>query len=106
MNLSGDETDLIAAQHLRDMARAIVRTDLATLRASLAAEPLSRRLRKRVVAGAVDTAQSGIELALENRALLAVTLAAAIGWLFRKPIGGLAHSGWMWLERWRASRHH
>ncbi len=104
MSLSADEADLIAAQRLRDMARAIVRTDLATLRESLAAEPLSRRLRNRVVAIAADTAQGGIDLALENRALLGFTLAGLFGWLFRKPIGGLAHSGWMWFERWRIRR--
>ena len=106
MSLSGDEADLIEAQRLRDMARGIVRTDLDTLRAELAAQPLSRRLRNRVVTTAVDTVESGIDLAMENRALLGLTLAGVFGWLFRKPIGGLAHSGWMWIERWRARRHH
>jgi hypothetical protein len=91
------ETGLIEARRLRDLARSIVRTDLATLRLDLAERPLGRRVRDSVVTGAVDTAENAVDLALENRAVLALTLSGVVGWLFRKRLGALAHTGWRWV---------
>jgi len=103
MTLAPDEADLIEAQRLRDMARANVRTNLQTLRDGLTERPLTTRVRDQVVSTAVDTAESGIDLALENKALLGLTLASVVGWLFRKRLGGLAQAGWTagwnWAER-------
>jgi len=104
MSVTPDEAALIAARELRDVARSIVRTDVRTLRLSLAERPLARRMRDQAVSAVVDTAERGIDLALENRALLGVTLAAIIGWLFRKPLGSLGHQGWNWLRRRIAER--
>lgn len=105
MTIAPDEAHLIEARRLRDMARGIVRTDLATLRLSLAERPLGRRMRDRAVVTAVDTAEYTVDLARENRGVLALTLAGVTGWLFRKPLGVLAHTGWAWtkrrLARWR-----
>jgi len=92
------EAGLIEARRLRDMARSIARTDLATLRLDLAERPLGRRVRDSVVTGAVDTAESAIDLALENRTVLALTLSGVIGWLFRKRLGALAQTGWTWVS--------
>ena len=101
-----DEAALIEARRLRDLARGIVQTDLATLRLSLAERPVGQRLRDRAVVIAVDTAEDGIDLARENWGVVAVTLAGLTGWLFRRPLGVLMHNGWRWTERqfdnWRS----
>ena len=97
--MSADEADLIEAQRLRDMARDIVRGDLDTLRQSLSDRPITTQVRDQAVSTAADVAQSGIDLALENRGVLALTLAGVIGWLFRKPLGALGHAGWTWTVR-------
>ena len=104
MNPAPDEAELIEALRLRDMARAIVRTDLETLRLGLAERPLTSRVRDKVITTAVDTAESGIDLALENRLVLGLTLASMIGWLFRKPLGALAHAGWTSVVRQVSNR--
>lgn len=106
MKIAPDEAQLIEARRLRDLARSIVRTDLATLRHSLAERPLRQRMRDRAVVTAVDTAEYGIDLARENRGVLTITLAGITGWLFRKPLGALAHTGWTWAERQLARWRH
>ena len=105
MTLRADEVALIEARRLRDMARGNVRTNLDTLRRDLAERPLTARLREAAITTAVDTAENAINLALENRAVLGGTLASVIGWLFRKPLGRLGHSGCTWVahhwSQWR-----
>jgi hypothetical protein len=97
MTLSPPETRLIEARRLRNLARSIARTDLQTLLLDLAERPLRRRLRDGAIAGAVDTAENVVELALENRAVLALTVTGVVGWLFRKRLGILAQTVWTWL---------
>ena len=102
MTLGSDEADLIAARRLRDMARAIVHTDLATLRRDVAERPVVGRVRAQIISTALDTAESGIDLALESRGVLALTGTALVGWLFRKPLGVLAQHGWTRAKQWLA----
>jgi hypothetical protein len=93
------ETQVIEARRLRDAARGIVYTDLATLRHGLADRPLTSRVRERVIAGVVDTFEDGVALADENRLVLGLTLAALAGWLFRNRLGGLGQTVFAWAER-------
>lgn len=95
MSRAADEAALIEARRLRDLARTVVRTDLQTLRLSLTERPLARRAQDRLVATAVDTAESGLELARENGVVLALTAASLVAWLFRKRLGALAQAGWI-----------
>jgi len=59
--------------------------------------PLKQRVRDSVVAGAVDTTEDAIDLALESPTVLGLTLAGVIGWLFRKRLGAIGHAGWTWV---------
>jgi hypothetical protein len=104
MSGGSDEADLVEARRLRDLARAIVRTDMATLRADLGERSLASRARDQVIGTAVDTAEKGVDLALENKALLALTLTGVTGWLFREPLGALGHRCLTWVERRWLSR--
>ena len=108
MRLDEGETRLIEARRLRDMARSIVRTDLATLRLSLIERPLGTRVRDGAMARATDLARGTLGLAMESKGLLGLTLAGVAGWLFRKRLGSIAQAGWTWIAgrvaTWRASR--
>jgi len=93
------ETHLIEARRLRDAARGIVTTDLATLRHGLTDRPLASRVRDRVIAGVVETVEDGVALADENRLVLGLTVTALAGWLFRDRLGGWAQAAWAWAEQ-------
>ena len=102
------ETRLIEARQLRDAARAIVRTDLATLQLSLAERPLTERARDSAVTRATGLAHSTLDLAMASRGVFLLTLTAVAGWLFRKRLGAIAQAGWaagtIRLANWRAAR--
>jgi hypothetical protein len=97
---------LIEARRLRDAARAIVRTDVATLRLDLAERPLTTRVRDQVVLAATQTAQDGVALAKDNPLIVGLTIAAVIGWLLRNPLSALLHAAYVQavqaIAHWRA----
>lgn len=93
-----DDAALIAARRLRDRARAIVRTDVETLRADLTARPILQRMRDSAVARATDALHAGAELAQENLVVLGLTLGALAGWLFRRRLGRLVQSAFQQLR--------
>jgi len=98
--------DLIEARRLRNAARDIVRTDIATVRVELAERSLGTRLRDQVMLSAAQATDEGIALANENRVVVGLTVAAAFGWLFRNPLGTLSRRTYFIarrvLTRWRA----
>lgn len=94
MSARDGEAAVIEARALRDSARALVRTDLATLRAEWSRRPLARRLRDRAVSRAADAIEAGVDLALAQRWVIAGTLAALAGWLFRNRLAGLVQAAW------------
>ncbi|WP_428333670.1 hypothetical protein [Novosphingobium sp.] len=81
---------VLAARHLRDVARSTVKTDVSIVRLALAERSLLARVRDRVVLSVTQTAEEGVALADENRVIVGLTLAAAVGWVFRRPLGTLA----------------
>ena len=97
--------DLIEARRLRNTARAIVRTDVATLRLDLAERPLATRVRDQVVSTTTQVIDDGVALANENRAIVGLTIGAVFAWLFRKPLGRLVQAIYARIEqafaRWR-----
>ncbi len=100
MTTASDEAALVAARNLRDVARELVRSDIATIRSDLAARPLGERLRQKVVSGLADTADSAAALARDNPAVLALTVTGLIGWFAREPLGRFARYGWVTAKRW------
>lgn len=89
-----DEQALIDARALRDAARGVVATDLAVLRSEWTRRPLTRRLRDRAVNHAADAIEAGIDLARDQKWVIAATLAALGGWLFRNRLAKWAQIGW------------
>jgi len=91
--------DLIEARRLRDAARAIVRTDITTVRLDLAQRPLTTRVRDKVVLAATQTADDAVALAKDNPLVVGLTLAALLGWLFRNRLGALLQATYAQTER-------
>ena len=81
---------VLAARQLRDVARSTVKTDVSIVRLALAERSLLARVRDWVVLSVTQTAEEGVALANENRVIVGLTLAAAAGWVFRRPLGTLA----------------
>jgi len=98
--------ELIEARRLRNAARGIVRTDIATVRVELAERPLVTRVRDQVLLSAAKAADEGIALANENRVVVGLTVATAFGWLFRNPLGTLSRRTYFLarraITRWRS----
>ncbi len=94
--MTGDADDraLDEARRLRDAARANVHTGLTTLRDSLTERPLARRVTDRIATEVTETLDSGVELARESKGVIALTLAALLGWLFRRQLGSAAYQVW------------
>jgi hypothetical protein len=97
--------DVIAARKLRDAARGIVKTDIATVRLELGQRSIPERVRDQVVRSVTQVADDGLALVNDNRAVAGLTIAAVTGWLLRRPLGTL--SGYMCslsrrtFRRWR-----
>lgn len=70
----------------RNAARAVFRSQLAQVRADLAARSIGGRVADRVGRTAADIADEAITVADENRAVIAGTIAALAAWFLRKPI--------------------
>lgn len=87
MNLPNDIVSLAEARRLRNDALGVVRADIALLQD----EASPRRIRERAVGEAVEMFDTAREVAGENKAVVAATLAALVGWMLRGPIVGLAH---------------
>jgi hypothetical protein len=101
-----DEIGLIEARRLRDAARAIVRTDFATLSHQLAERPLTVRLRERVAEGVTGAVERTIALADENRVVVGLTVATALGWLFRNRLVRAGRAAAAGAQRAFARLHH
>ena len=71
---------------LRDAARALVVADIANLRADLAGKGFAERVVDRINEGAVDLFDEAVELADNNRGVLATLVGAVLLWFARNPI--------------------
>lgn len=74
---------------LRDAARALVEADLAHLKTNLGAMSLTERMFARVSSGAAEVFEEAVEVADNNRGVLATLLAAVALWFARHPIMAL-----------------
>lgn len=83
--MSGRE-QLLGDRHLRDAARALVKADVANLRADLAVRGIGERAVDRVVEGANEVYEEAMEVAADNKGALAAIAAALVLWFARHPI--------------------
>lgn len=71
---------------LRNAALAVLKADVANLRADLAGKGVSERIVDRINEGAVDVFEEAVELADNNRGVLAALIGAVLLWFARNPI--------------------
>ena len=71
---------------LRDAAIALLKADIAHLRADLAGKGFGERIVDRINEGAVDLFEEAVELADNNRGVLATLIGAVLLWFARNPI--------------------
>lgn len=71
---------------LRDAAAALVKADINHLRANLAGKGFGRRIADRLNDGAVSIFEETVELADNNRGVLATLIGAVLLWFARNPI--------------------
>ena len=74
---------------LRNAAFALLKADVANLRADLAGKGFGERIVDRINEGAVDIFEEAVELADNNRGVLAALIGAVLLWFARNPIMAL-----------------
>lgn len=74
---------------LRDAARALFQADVAHLRADLAERSISERIVDRIGEGASDVLEEAMEVADNNKGVIATLVAAIVLWFARNPILGI-----------------
>ncbi len=80
------ERRMIEDKMLRDAALALVKADVAQLRADLNVRNLGNRALDRVSEGATDILDEAVDLADNNRGVVAALVAALVVWFARNPI--------------------
>jgi len=80
------EQALADARALRTEAWSLVRQDVARLRDGLHEKPIAQRIKDRATEQAVGAMDEAVAVASDNKALIGVSAAALLGWLFRGPL--------------------
>ena len=83
-------TQLATARSAQMIARQRFDTDLSQVRADIAAHGVGGRIADSVTHTAAGVMDEAIEVANENRMIVAGTVAALIAWILRRPLMRLA----------------
>jgi hypothetical protein len=83
------ELQLREDRALRNAALALLKADIAHLRADLTSRGVGARIFDRIGEGAVDVFEEAVEVAENHRGALATLLAAVVLWFARHPIMAL-----------------
>ena len=83
------EMQLREDRALRNAALAVVKADLAHVRADLTSRGVGARIFDRIGEGAVDVFEEAVEVADNHRGALATLLAAVVLWFARNPLMSL-----------------
>ncbi len=87
------EFQLIEDRMVRNAAKAVLRADIAHIKADLRGKGLGARVGDRVTEGAVDVLEQATALADDNKGVLATLVAAVVIWFARNPILDLFDAG-------------
>ena len=84
--MADPERKMIEDRALRDAALALVKADVAHLRADLTTKGIGERLLDRVADGANEVLEEAVDVAENNRGVLITLVAAIVLWLSRNPL--------------------
>ena len=85
--IDSDEARLIEFRALSEAAWAVVRADLAALRQHLDDRGIGERIKDRAAEEAQEAWDYAVDVAAENKGIVAATLLALFAWFLRGPIG-------------------
>lgn len=77
---------LIEDRYLRDSAKALFHADIAHVKADLARKGIAARAADRIKEGAADVYDEAVDVAENNKGVLAALVAAVVLWFARNPI--------------------
>ena len=77
---------MLEDKYLRDSARALVEADIEHIKADFAHKGLGERAMDRVTEGAMDLYEEAIDVAEDNKGVLAALVAAIVVWFARNPL--------------------
>lgn len=89
--MSDTENRLARDRASRTTARGLFDHRLAQVKADLSARGVGGRIKDKAVRQSEDVLAQGLEIARENRGVVAATGAALALWFFRKPLAGLVN---------------
>lgn len=101
MGKDADADPLLAARSLRNAAWDLVREDIALLKQGLADRPVGERVKDRANAEIADAMETARDVASENKAVVAGTALALVGWILRRPIMRGINAGIRRLNWWK-----
>ncbi|MFM5918508.1 MAG: hypothetical protein ACKOOL_13385 [Novosphingobium sp.] len=87
--MSETEQRLLADRANRKAARALVDGDVAQVKADLSARGIGGRIKDKALREVQDAAATGIEVARENKPVIAGTIGLLLVWFMREPLGRL-----------------
>lgn len=79
--------NLAELRALRDSAWAVVKADLAALGDELEERGIGERVKDKAVEEAQDAWGQAVDIAADNKGVVAATVLALLAWFFRGPIG-------------------
>ena len=74
---------------LRDAALALVKADISHLKADYSAQGIGTRFANRMAEGATEVFEEAVDVADDNKGVLATLIAAVVLWFARNPIMSL-----------------
>ena len=83
------ETRMREDRMMRDAALALVKADISHLKADYSAKGLGSRFASRMAEGATEVFEGAVDVADDNKGVLATLIAAVILWFARNPIMAL-----------------
>lgn len=101
MRNDADVAPLIAARALRNAAWDLVCEDIALLKQGLIDRPVGQRVKDRANEELADAIEVARDIASENKAVVAGTVLALVGWILRGPILRGINAGVRRLNMWK-----
>ncbi|MGB7408337.1 MAG: hypothetical protein WA908_07510 [Pontixanthobacter sp.] len=96
--------DLIEDRALRDAAKSLVKIDIEHVKADFKGQSLKSRFSARISEGANEVLDEAVEVAENNKGVVAALVAALVLWFARNPILSLFDEDSDDEETWRNNR--